>query len=177
MSDLGLRRSLLLWLLSGGAAVAQPAPTKPPGGLDGGTMIGTTPLSTVVTQAAAAIPHSMIGAASGIAPLNAGGLVPRVNLPVNSLNLATMGAALDGSSADQTTIQGIYAGLPNGAVVSVPQSSHWAGGITAPTPDKVETWIFDGAQGGIYPPPPGDGDLEHDLTDPTRKFFPDAARV
>lgn len=101
-------------------ALAQPFPTKPLGGLDSTTMIGNTSLTTVVAQAAAAIPHRMVGAASGVAPLNAERLVPRVNLPANMLNLATRGAALDGSAPDATTIGRIYAAAPADSVLAVP---------------------------------------------------------
>jgi hypothetical protein len=104
------------------------------------------------------VPQSSVGAASGVAPLDASSRVPRPNLPVDMLNLATLGAKLDGTASDQQTIQGIYNGLPAGSVVQIPQNSVWDGTIT-PDPSKFETWIFNGAQAGFYPPPVGDGDL------------------
>lgn len=63
---------------------------------------------------------SMIGRASGVAPLNVASLMPRGNLPADMLNLATLGAVLNGSGADGTIFQSIYDSAPDESVLAVP---------------------------------------------------------
>lgn len=76
----------------------------------------------------------------------------------DTVNLADLGATLDGSSADQARIQTIYDSLPDGTAVYVPAWSKWTGTITSPNPSKHLTWVLDGNLPGAYTPPPGDGD-------------------
>lgn len=71
------------------------------------------------------IPTSMIGTASGVAPLNTAALVPRANLPTDMLNLATLGAALNGSGSDEAIIQSIYDSSPADSVLAIPTGTRW----------------------------------------------------
>ena len=73
-------------------------------------------------------------------------------------NLADLGAALDGSSTDNATIQSIYNALGTGAVIEIPKNSQWTGTINSPSPSKHMTYLFDGLIPGTYTAPPGDGD-------------------
>lgn len=83
--------------------------------------------------------------------------------PQHKSNLTDLDAKLDGSPAGNATIQNSYGGLSDGSLVEVPKSSQWNGAIATPDPNKHVTWLFDGAIGGYYSPPAGDGDISISL--------------
>jgi hypothetical protein len=95
------------------------------------------------------------------APISASGTITRELGAIlsDSYNLQGLGALLDGSSGDQTTIQSIYDDLPNGAVVFIPATSNWGGSIPTPSPTKMLTWNLMGGFPNIYGEFIGDGDL------------------
>ncbi len=84
-------------------------------------------------HAATSVGAGMIGAATGVAPLDTNGLVPRVNLPTDMLNLVQLGSAGNGWTADQTMINKILAAHP-GAELEIPNGYHWPADATGANP-------------------------------------------
>ncbi len=89
-------------------------------------------------------------------------------------NLKSLGALLDGSGGDNTTIQSIYNSAASGSVLMVPSGSLWTGTITSPNNVKALTYLALGenafsasAAAGLFA---GDNDLTVTFTGGTAAF-------
>lgn len=95
-------------------------------------------VGAVAPHDSAYIPLSLVGAASGVAPLDTGALVPRTNLPTDMLNLMQLGSAANGYASDQTKINSILNANPGGQF-EIPNGFHWpadTSGINPYVPTK-----------------------------------------